>query len=340
MTRAVLVVNAGSTSLRLHRVADDDTAESVAALEDVRIDQVAAVVHRVVHGGAQFRDPVVVDARVRAAIFTLEVVDAIHNAPALRAIEQARRLLPGLPEVAVFDTGFHATMPDEASTYALPPRWRDEWGVRRYGFHGLSVQWCAEHVPVPRLIVCHLGGGCSVTAVADGRSVDTSMGFSPLDGIPMATRSGSVDPQAIIFALRTSRIALDALEHDLNFASGLVGLGGSADMREIEAQRGLALDVFVHRLAAAIAAMTASLGGLDALVFTAGIGEGSATVRDRVCARLAYLGIALDAERNRGAVPDTRIDGPASAVAVHVIHTREELVAARAARRLLAHGDG
>jgi acetate kinase len=333
---AVLVVNAGSTSLKLHRVADDDTTEPIAAMADVRTDQVMAIVHRVVHGGATFRDPVVIDAKVRAAIFALEFVDAIHNAPALRAIEQTQRLLPGITEVAVFDTGFHATMPAEAYTYALPPRWREEWGVRRFGFHGLSIAWCAERVPVPRLIVCHLGGGCSVTAVSDGRSVDTSMGFSPLDGIPMATRSGAVDPQAIIFALRSSRITLDALEHDLNFASGLLGLGGSADMREIEAQDGLALDVFVHRLAAAIAAMTASLGGLDALVFTAGIGEGSATVRERVCARLRYLGIALDAERNRATVPDARIDAPASSVEVHVIHTREELVAARGARRLLA----
>jgi len=335
---AILVVNAGSTSLKLHRVVDDDTAEPIAELTDVRASEVTAIAHRVVHGGATFRDPVVIDTQVRAAIFALEAVDMIHNAPALRAIEQTRRLLPGIPEVAVFDTGFHRTIPEAASTYALPRRWREEWGVRRFGFHGLSVAWCAERVPVPRLVVCHLGGGCSVTAVADGRSVDTSMGFSPLDGIPMTTRCGSIDPQAIIFALRTSGIALDALEHDLNFASGMVGLGGSADMREIEAHDGLALAVFVHRLAAAIAAMTPALGGLDAIVFTAGIGEGSAAIRERVCARLGYLGVTLDPDGNRAAVADTRIDAAASAVEVHVIHTREEIVAARAARRLLAGG--
>ena len=161
------------------------------------------------------------------------------------------------------------------------------------------------------------------------------MGFSPLDGLPGTTRSGAVDPQAIIFALRSGRLALDALEHDLNFGSGLVALGGSADMRVIEARGGLALGVFVHRVAAAIAAMTASLGGLDALVFTAGIGEGSAAVRARVCARLGFLGIAIDPDRNRAAVPDTRIDADGASAAVHVLRTREELVAARAARRLL-----
>jgi acetate kinase len=334
----VLVVNAGSMSLKLHRVDDEETVTPVPQLADVADAPLAAIVHRVVHGGARFREPIVIDARVRAAIFALEAVDPIHNAPALRAIERAKLLLPEIPEIAVFDTGFHTTLPDEVCAYAVPTRWRTDWGVRRFGFHGLSLAWCAERVPVPRLVVCHLGGGCSVTAIADGRSVDTSMGFSPLDGLPGTSRSGAVDPQALIFALRTGRVALDALEHDLNFASGLVALGGSADMRIIEAQDGLALKVFVHRLAAGIAAMTASLGGLDALVFTAGIGEGSVVVRERVCARLGFLGIAIDADRNRRAVPDTRIDAPGAAVAVHVIRTRQELVAARAARRLL--GDG
>ena len=336
---AVLVVNAGSTSLKLHRVDDDETVTPLASLEDVRDEPLAAIVHRVVHGGAEFRGPIIIDARVRAAIFALEAVDSIHNAPALRAIERTKHLLPGIAEIAVFDTGFHTTLPAAARTYALPERWRTEWGIARFGFHGLSVEWCAARAPVSRLVVCHLGGGCSITAVADGRSVDTTMGFSPLDGIPGATRSGAVDPQAIIFALRSRRLTLDALDDDLNCRSGLVGLGGSPDMREIEAQDGLALAVFVHRVAAAIAAMTASLGGLDALVFTAGIGEGSAVVRERVCARLGFLGIAIDAARNLAAAPDTRIDADCASVAVHVIHTREELVAARAARRLLDGGD-
>jgi acetate kinase len=296
-----------------------------------------AVAHRVVHGGARFREPVLIDADVRAQILALEALAPLHNAPALRGIERAERALPGVPQVAVFDTAFHATIPDEAAVYALPPRWREEWGIRRFGFHGLSVQSCAERVRAPRLVVCHLGGGCSVTAVLDGRSVDTTMGFSPLEGVPMATRSGSVDPGALVFALRSHGLSADELDRALNLESGLLGLGGSADMRELEAAGGgLALDVFVHRLAGAVAAMAAALGGLDALVFTAGIGEGSAAVRARTCARLGFLGVALDDGLNGAAEPDCEIGRSDAPVRVHVLRAREELVAARAARELLA----
>jgi acetate kinase len=287
-----------------------------------------------VHGGSRFVDPVVIDADVRAAIEELEALAPLHNAPALRGIDEAARALPGVPQVAVFDTAFHATIPDEAAAYALPARWR-EWGVRRFGFHGLSVEWCAGQIRVPRLVVCHLGGGCSVTAVRDGRSVDTTMGFTPLEGVPMATRSGSVDPGALLYALRERGLGVDELDRELNLASGLLGLGGSADTRELDPD-GLALAVFVHRLAAAVAAMAAALGGLDALVFTAGIGEGSALVRARVCERLGFLGVELDAARNAAAAPDCEVGAPGSAVRVHVLRTREELVAARAARRVLA----
>ncbi len=333
----MLVVNAGSTNLKLHLVDDHGSATAVATLDAVDPHEVTAIAHRVVHGGPRFRDPVIIDDTVRGEIFALEELAPIHNAPALRAIEHAERRLPHVPQVAVFDTGFHATMPMAAATYALPQRWREQWGVQRYGFHGLSVQWCAERVRAPRLVVCHLGGGCSVTAVADGRSADTTMGFSPLEGLPMATRSGSVDPQALIYVLRSTGLGIDELDHELNFASGLLGLGGSGDMREIEAGGGgLAMDVFVHRLAAAIAGMTAALGGIDALAFTAGIGEGSATVRARVCARLGFLGVELDQARNSDAVPDCEIARPGAAVRVAVIHAREELVAARLARELLA----
>jgi len=332
----VLVVNAGSTSLKLHLVDAHGASTAVASLDAVDPATVVAVAHRVVHGGPDFRDPVIIDASVRDEIFALEDLAPIHNAPALRAIEDAEQRLPQLPQIAVFDTAFHATMPAAAATYALPARWREDWGIRRYGFHGLSVRWSAEQVRVPRLVVCHLGGGCSVSAVADGRSVDTTMGFSPLDGIPMSTRSGSVDPQALIYVLRTTGSGIDELDHDLNFASGLLGLGGSADMRVIEAAGGgLALDVFVHRLAGAIAAMTASLGGLDALVFTAGIGEGSALVRERVCARLGFLGVELDRERNQSARPDCEIAAAHAPARVWVIRAREELVAAHLAWGLL-----
>jgi acetate kinase len=296
-----------------------------------------AVAHRVVHGGERFREPVLVDAEVRARILELEAIAPLHNAPALRGIEAAERALPGVPQVAVFDTAFHATIPPAAATYALPPRWREEWGVRRFGFHGLSVQSCAERVRVHRLVVCHLGGGCSVTAVLDGRSVDTTMGFSPLEGVPMATRSGSIDPGALVYALRERGLSPGELDHELNAESGLLGLGGTADMRELEAAGGgLALDVFVHRLAGAVAAMAAALGGLDALGFTAGVGEGSAAVRALTCARLGFLGVSLDRAANEAAEPDCEIGVAGAPAAVHVLRAREEIVAARAARELLS----
>ena len=285
-----------------------------------------------------------IDAAVRAQIFALEALAPLHNAPALCAIEDAERAYPDLPHIAVFDTGFHATIPDEASVYALPARWREDWGVHRYGFHGLSVQWAAEQVRLPRLVVCHLGGGCSVTAVLDGRSVDTTMGFSPLEGVPMATRSGSVDPGAILYVLREHRLGVDELDHALNFEAGLKGLaGGSGDMRELESRAAagepdavLALDVFVHRLAAAVAAMAAATDGLDALAFTAGIGEGSALVRERICRRLGFLGVELDAARNEACEPDCDIGVEVAPVRIAVVRAREELVAARAARQVLA----
>jgi len=283
-----------------------------------------------VHGGPRFREPVVIDDAVRGEIEQLEALAPLHNAPALRAIDEAQRALPDVPHVAVFDTAFHATIPEVAATYAVPQSWRD-WGVRRYGFHGLSVQWCAERVQVPRLVVCHLGGGSSVTAVRDGRSVDTTMGFSPLEGVPMTTRSGSIDPGALIYLLRDRGIDADALDHELNFESGMKALaGGSGDMREV---RGLALDVFAYRVAAAVAALAAALDGLDALVFTAGIGENAHRVRAQVCGRLGFLGVELEAGANEHAEPDCTISR--GAVAVHVVRAREELVAARAARALL-----
>jgi acetate kinase len=256
-----------------------------------------------------------------------------------------------VPQVAVFDTGFHATIPEEAATYAVPRRWREEWRVRRYGFHGLSVAWCAERAPQLlgrpaeglRLVVCHLGGGCSLTAVRDGRSVDTTMGFSPLEGVPMTTRSGSIDPGALLYVLLERDLDPEALDHELNLESGLAGLAGvSGGMVEVERRAAagdpsarLALGVFVHRVAGAAAAMASAAGGLDAIVFTAGIGEGSALVRAEVCARLAFLGVGLDAGRNDAAEPDCDVAADASAVRILVVRAREELVAARAARSLV-----
>jgi acetate kinase len=291
---------------------------------------------------------VIVDDEVRAQISELVALAPLHNAPALEALAAARRELPDVPHIAVFDTSFHRTIPEEAAAYAVPHHWREEWGVRRYGFHGLSVEWCAERVPqlvgrpVERLVVCHLGGGSSVTAVRGGRSVDTTMGFSPLEGVPMTTRSGSVDPGALLYLLRDRGLDPDSLEHALNFDAGIKGLAGASGMIEVErraaesdAEAELAIDVLLHRLAGAVAAMATAAGGLDALAFTAGIGEGSSLVRAGVCTRLRFLGIEIDDAGNVDAQPDCDVATADSAVRVLVVRAREELVAARAARALL-----
>jgi acetate kinase len=300
---------------------------------------VGAVGHRVVHGGDRFREPVVIDDEVYAAIRELESIAPLHNAPARRGIDEARRALPDVPHAAVFDTAFHATIPEVAATYAVPRRWREELGVRRYGFHGLSVQWAAEQVRVPRLVVCHLGGGCSITAVLDGRSVDTTMGFTPLEGVPMATRSGSVDPGALLHVLRRG-LSADELDDALEHESGLLGLSEmSRDVDELEraATPGarLALDVYAYRIAGAVAGMTVALGGLDALVFTAGVGEHSSAVRAAVCNGLRHLGVELDPAANASTGPDAEIGAAASAARIVVVHAREDVVIARAVRALL-----
>jgi acetate kinase len=303
----VLVVNAGSTSLKLHLVRGDD-AETVDGF--VRAD---AVGHRVVHGGRRFEQPTLIVDSVERAIEELSILAPLHNRRALDEIRRAREALPDVPHVAVFDTAFHRTMPAAAATYAIPARWREEWDVHRYGFHGISVQWVASQVKVERLVVCHLGGGCSVTAVRAGRSVDTTMGFSPLEGVPMATRSGSVDPGAILYLLRERLLSVDGLAQGLEHESGLAGLsgGGSGDVREASP---LALEVFVHRVAAAVAAMATACGGIDVLAFTGGIGEHAGDVREQIVERTRFL-------------DDFRVE---------VVTSREELVIAAETRRLLA----
>jgi acetate kinase len=283
---------------------------------------------------------------VKGAIRELSSLAPLHNEPALEAIEAAQRALPDIPHVAVFDTAFHATLAEEAAVYAVPRHWTEEWGVRRYGFHGISVQWASERVPVPRLVVCHLGGGCSVTAVQNGRSVETTMGFSPLEGVPMTTRSGSIDAGVLLYLLRERGVSAADLDTMLEHESGLKGLSGrSGDVRELEdaeasgdGRARLALAVYVHRIAAAVAASVAALGGIDALVFTAGVGEHSAVIRERVCRRLAFLGLELDADANASAEADADVAAPGSAVRVHVVRAREELVIARAVRTLFAAG--
>jgi acetate kinase len=259
-----------------------------------------------VHGGARFVEPTLIDADVIAAIEELRSIAPLHNEPALRAIREARQALPDIPHVATFDTAFHATLPPEAATYPIPRRWREEWGIRRYGFHGIAVQSVAEQVEAGRLVVCHLGGGCSVTAVHDGRSVDTTMGFTPLDGIPMRTRSGALDPGVLIHLLRDKGLTVDELDDALEHESGNVAFGSLDDP--------LGFDVFTYRIAGAAAQMAMALGGLDLLAFSGGLGEHREDIRDAVTGRLGFLG---DFE-------------------TRVVPAREELVIAEGVRAALA----
>jgi acetate kinase len=357
----VLVVNAGSSSLKLMLLADDDTtiaerelpaphaqvdAEELRAALDSPLGEADAVGHRIVHGGERYREAVRVDEEVEKSLRELTDLAPLHQPKSLAALDAVGAALPGVPAVACFDTAFHATMGAAASTYALPAEWRERWGLRRYGFHGLSHAWVARRAPQlgagPRIVSCHLGAGASLCAIADGRSVDTTMGFTPLEGLAMATRSGSVDPGLVLWLLEHEQISAEELADALEHRSGMLGLAGSADMREVVARAGrddpdacLALDVYVHRLRAGIAAMAASLGGMDALVFTGGVGERSSEVRARAAAGLGFLGVVLDEARNREADGDGRIGVEGAAVCTLTIAAREDLEIARQVRTVL-----
>ncbi len=335
MNGDILVVNAGSTSLKLSVVDRDDVSQPLESLEAA--PRVSGVGHRVVHGGDRFVGPTLLDDDVLAEVVRLIELAPLHNAPAVDAIEAARAALPDVPHVAVFDTAFHRTLPEIARTYLLPTRYRER-GIRRYGFHGLSVEWAAARVPVPRLVVCHLGGGSSVTAVRDGRSVDTTMGFTPLEGVPMATRAGSLDPGSLLYLLHHG-VSLEELDHALEHESGLTALAGTGDIEVIEADGSppalLALDVYSYRVAQSVAAMATALGGLDALVFTAGVGEHSIGIRAAICRRLGFLGVTVDERRNSAVVGDTEISLSGASVRVYVIPSGEDVVIARAVRSLL-----
>ena len=302
-----------------------------------------AVAHRIVHGGDHFDGPVIVDAAVEAAIRSVADMAPLHNLAGLDGITAARRVVePSVPQVAVFDTTFHRTMPMAAAAYGGPYEWIGR-GLRRYGFHGISHEWAAHRAAVLlgrpltelRLVTCHLGGGCSVAAIDRGRSIDTTMGFTPLDGLVMATRSGSVDPGLILHLLRTGT-TVDALEDLLERHAGLFGLSGvSGDLRSVTAARDdgderarLAIDVFVHRVTAGAGAMAASLGGFDALVFTGGVGEHSSEVRTRVSARFAFAGVTLDERANATATGDVDVSAAQASARVLVVTSREDLAIA------------
>lgn len=364
----VLVVNAGSSSVKLRVVDGQDHISGSADLGPPGAnfaDQLGAFVrgagsldavgHRVVHGGPSFAEAVILDERTRAELEKLRALAPLHNPPALAAIDVLDRLRPGVASVACFDTAFHATLPPEATSYALPSEWVRRWGVRRYGFHGLSCSWAtaraADLLGWPpgrgRLVICHLGAGASVTAVTSGRSADTTMGFTPLEGLVMATRPGDVDPGAISW-LMSNGIGVAELEDALEHRSGLAALSGEAsgEMRVLVDRRGagdapaaLAIGVYLHRLRAKIAAMAAATGGTDALVFTGGIGENSPVIRAEACSGLGWLGVSLDEHANTTVTDsDAEISAPGSAVRTVVVHAREELVIAADCRRLLGGG--
>ena len=321
----------------------------------VPLDDVRAIGHRVVHGGPLYARSIRIDDEVERGLRSLEPLAPSHNARERAGIDATRDRFPGVPQVAAFDTAFHRTLAPSAYVYAGPYAWFES-GIRRYGFHGLSVGYCTERaaqmlqrdVVDLRLIVAHLGGGCSMTAVRGGESVDTSMGFTPLDGTMMGTRSGAVDPGILTYLARdlasrgqSTFAAASALDDALNHESGLLGISGiSGDVRAIEAEAShgnaratLALEVFAHRAAVTIAGMLTSLDRLDALVFTGGIGEHAAPLRARICARLAALGIALDGPANDGLRDEGHVE--ASGIAVLVVRTREEWYVARECARVL-----
>jgi len=308
--------------------------------------EISAVGHRVVHGGDAFIESTLVDENVIGTIRRCATLAPLHNPPNLAGIEAAMDLLPDVPHVAVFDTSFHQTMPKEAYMYALPYELYEKYGIRRYGFHGTSHRYVAlraaqllgRDLGDLKVITCHLGNGCSMTAVDRGKSVDTSMGFTPLEGLPMGTRCGDIDPSIVFFVAEKERLSLTEVSEILNRKSGLLGISGiSNDVREIrgEAERGndrarLALQVLAYKVRKYIGAYAAVLGGLDVIVFTAGIGENAEYVRWEVCRGLEFLGVRLDESRNKEPMKSKGvISAEGSQVKVLVVPTREELMIAR-----------
>jgi acetate kinase len=363
----VLVVNAGSSSLRMRLLgpgdeilADASWAEvptgvppaDIAAFVDGLEAPVDAIGHRVVHGGAGHSAPVVLDEPVIQALEALTPLAPLHQPPAIAAARLLSSLRPGVPGVACFDTAFHATLPPAASTYAVPATWRSRWDLRRFGFHGLSHAWASRRAAellgdgasgAPRVVVCHLGAGASLCGTVGGVSVDTTMGFTPLEGLVMATRSGSVDPGLLLWLLGEGGLSVHDVEIGLTRGGGLAGLGGgSGAMRDIVVRRAagdraatLAFDVYVHRLAQAIGAMAVSTRGLDALVFTGGVGEHEPEVRAAAADAVSFLGVALDPATNHAMSGDGAVGERGAPVAAFVVASREDIEIARQVRALL-----
>lgn len=361
----VLTVNAGSSSLKLRLldaadqvVATADLAAQAGSFEPAAVAEILsgwppadAAGHRVVHGGTEFTGPVRITADVAAKLRDLTDLAPLHQPKSLAGLEAVTAALPDVPSVACFDTAFHATIGDEAATYAIPARWRERFAVRRYGFHGLSHAYAAARAaelagrPIAgtRMVSCHLGAGASLCAIADGRSVDTTMGFTPLEGLIMATRSGTIDPGIILWLEEHEHLTAREIATALEERSGLLALAGTADMREVErlaaqgdAAAKLALGAYLHRLVTGIAAMAAAAGGLNLLAFTGGVGEHSARIRAATARRLAWLGLVVDDQANAAAAADADITGTGSAISAVVVTAREDLQIARESRQILA----
>jgi acetate kinase len=363
---AVLVLNAGSSTLKwtlLERATratlrsgtldwQGDAHERATQLRATlnSVSGFSAVGHRIVHGGERFRSAVVISPEVRRALGELLSLDPLHMRPALAGVDAVSEAFPGVVQIGAFDTAFHATLPEAAAGYGLPYEWSERWGLRRFGFHGLSAAYSLARVRAllgrlpQKLIICHLGSGCSVTAVADGRSVDTSMGFTPLEGVMMATRAGSVDPGLLLYLQLQQGVSAAELFTTLEERSGLLGVSGvSADLRRVleaaesgVARARLAYERFVLGLRRAVGAMSAVLGGVDTLVFTGGIGENSARVRADIADALAFAGLQLLGGQELPATGDARISAPGSAVTAFVVRAREDLVILEEVLRLTA----
>ena len=359
----ILVFNAGSSTLKFG-VFDERTLEARASgtLEEMPSDRVLehllqshslgslkeikAVGHRVVHGGERFRAPTLIGRDVMAEIERLSPLCPQHNPPALRMIESVWRELPEIPQIAVFDTAFFAALPPQRAVYPVPYEWHTEWGIRRFGFHGISHAYCAERAAEMLgrsstgfgVIVCHLGSGCSAAAIQNGRPVATTMGFTPLEGLMMATRSGSIDPGILFYLMKERGLTANELEDALYHRSGLLGVSGiSGDVREVaeaaernDARAELALALYADGVRSAVGSLAVFLDRLDAIVFTAGVGENSARIREAVGGGLRSLGVVLDPVKNASARPDVDIAAPSSSARLFVIHTREERMIARA----------
>lgn len=340
---------AGAASQTRQAAGADFSTAVALVLEALRqvpaLGKITACGHRVVHGGERFTRAVRIDAEVKRVLRELCELAPLHNPPSLAVIEAAEQALPDVPHVAVFDTAFFADLPPEGFVYPAPYAWYTDWGIRRFGFHGISHHYCTRrtaellHRDDARLIVCHLGNGCSVSAVRAGRAIFSTMGYTPIDGLMMGTRPGAIDPGILLHVLKRNLLTVAELEKTLWHESGLLGVSGvSSDFRQVQAaadtgheRARLALALYAGRVRAAIGALAAMLGGLDALVFTAGVGEHSAWLRHEVCRGLEFLGVTLDESLNAACRADAEISTSTTPVRVLVLHTREELLIARAA---------